>query len=62
MAVRRGLVIVLTLIGLAVMMSITGVVLIYMLFSRGPSIRDDSTLVLRPGGALQETLPDDVVG
>src|SRR2546421_4327564 len=30
--------------------------------SRGPSIQDDSTLVLRPGGTLQETAPDDVLG
>jgi len=61
-AVRRGVVIVLTLIALAVMVSFGGVVFLYLLISRGPSIQDDSTLVLRPGGALQETLPDDVVG
>jgi protease IV len=35
---------------------------VYMLVSRGPSIADDSTLVLRPAGALQDTEPDDVVG
>ena len=62
MAVRRGVVIVLSLIALAVMMSFGGVVFLYLLVSRGPSIEDDSTLVLRPGGALEETLPDDVVG
>ena len=62
MAVRRGVIIVLTLITLAMFVSFAGVVLIYALVSRGPSIQDDSTLVLRPGGDLQETLPDDVVG
>src|SRR5258706_267016 len=35
---------------------------VYLLVYGGPSIRDDSTLVLRPGGALEETAPDDVVG
>ena len=62
MAVRRGVAIVLTLITLAVIVSFLGVAFIYVLVSRGPSVEDDSTLVLRPGGALQETTPDDVVG
>ena len=62
MAVRRGVAIVLTLITLAVIGSFLGVAFMYMLVSRGPSIADDSTLVLRPAGALQDTEPDDVVG
>jgi len=61
-AVRRGVVIVLSLITLTVIMFFAGVALIYVLVSRGPSIQDNSTLVLRPGGALPETVPDDVVG
>jgi protease IV len=61
-AVRRGVAIVLTLITLAVIVSFMGVAFIYVLVSRGPSIEDDSTLVLRPGGELQDTTPDDVVG
>jgi len=61
-AVRRGVAIVLTLITLAVIGSFLGVAFMYMLVSRGPSIADDSTLVLRPAGALQDTEPDDVVG
>jgi protease-4 len=61
-ALRRGVAIVLTVITLAVIVSFIGIVFIYMLISRGPSIEDDSTLVLRPGGALEETQPDDVVG
>jgi len=61
-AVRRGVAIVLSLITLAVIVSFLGVAFLYVLVSRGPSIADDSTLVLRPGGQLQETTPDDVVG
>ena len=62
MALRRGVVFVLSFITLAVIVSVTGIVFVYVLVSRGPSIEDDSTLVLRPGGELQETVPDDVVG
>ena len=62
MAVRRGVAIVLTIITLGVIVSFMGVALIYVLISRGPSVQDDSTLVLRPGGELQETVPADVVG
>ena len=62
MALRRGVAVVLTVITLAVIVSFLGIIFIYLLISRGPSIQDDSTLVLRPGGELQETMPDDVVG
>ena len=62
MAVRRGVAVVLTVITLAVIFSFVGVAFVYVLLSRGPSIADDSTLVLRPAGQLQETTPDDVVG
>src|SRR5687768_15642961 len=34
----------------------------YLLISRGPSVPSAATLVLRPGGELQEVIPDDVVG
>jgi protease IV len=61
-AVRRGVAIVLTIIALGMIVSFAGVAFIYLLVSRGPSIQDDSTLVLRPGGELQETGPADVVG
>ncbi len=62
MAIRRSVVFVLSFIALAVIVSVTGMAFVYLLVSRGPSIQDDSTLVLRPGGPLQETVPDDVVG
>src|SRR5688500_1496322 len=34
----------------------------YLTSARGPSIPDESVLVMRPGGELLEVLPDDVVG
>src|SRR5688572_19665827 len=34
----------------------------YLLVSRGPAVPSAATLVLRPGGELQEVVPDDVVG
>ena len=62
MAVRRGVAVVVAIIAFGVIVSFTGIGLIYLLVSRGPAIQDDSTLVLRPGGDLQETVPADVVG
>jgi protease-4 len=53
---------VLSLIGLAVIVSMAAVVLMLLLVSRGPSVPTSATLVLRPGGALPEVEPDDVVG
>jgi protease-4 len=61
-ALRRGVGLVLTLIGMAVLVSVAGILLLYLVMSRGPSVPDRATLVLRPGGALQEVIPDDVVG
>ena len=59
---RRGVRLVFTLIGLAVVISMVGIAILYALLGRGPSIPESSTLVLRPGGDLEEVLPDDVVG
>jgi protease-4 len=61
-AVGRGARFVLVFIGFAVFVSIAAVVLMYLLLSRGPSVPSAATLVLRPGGELQEVVPDDVVG
>jgi protease IV len=61
-AIRRGVRFVLTFIGLAVLMSFTGLLVMYLLVARGPSVPDAATLVLRPGGELQELPPNDVVG
>ena len=62
MALRRGVRVVFMLIGMAVMISVAGIVFLYFALSRGPSVPEQSILVLRPGGELNETLPDDVVG
>ena len=61
MASRRGIVIAFSLIGLALLVCIAGIAIL-VLVSRGPSVADASTLVLRPGGELREVAPDDVVG
>ena len=44
------------------MVSVAGIVFLYFALSRGPSVPERSILVLRPGGELNEILPDDVVG
>ncbi len=62
MAARRGVRLVLSLIGLAVVVSMAAVVLMFFAASRGPSVPSSATLVLRPGGELPEVEPDDVVG
>ena len=62
MAVGRGVRFVLVFIGFAVFVSFAGIVLMYLLVSRGPVVPAAATLVLRPGGELQEVIPDDVVG
>src|SRR5687767_6455302 len=62
MALRRAVGFVLTLIGVAVFVSAAGMLIMYLVVSRGPSVPAAATLVLRPGGELQEVMPDDVVG
>lgn len=62
MALRRGVGLVLTLIGMAVFVSIAGILLLYLVMSRGPSVPDRATLWLRPAGELHEVIPNDVVG
>ncbi len=62
MALRRGVRFVFMLIGMAVMLSVIGIVFLYFALSRGPSVLQESILVLRPGGQLNEILPDNVVG
>ena len=62
MAPRRGVRFVLIFIGAAVLVSIAGMVLMYLAVVRGPSVPESATLVLRPGGDIQEVVPYDVVG
>jgi protease IV len=61
-ALSRGVRFVFIFIGAALLVSMTGIVLMYFAVSRGPSVPDSATLVLRPGGDLQEVPPYDVVG
>jgi protease-4 len=62
MAMTRGVRLVFVLIGLAIFVSFAGLALVYVVVSRGPSVPQAATLVLRPGGQLSETVPNDVVG
>jgi protease-4 len=60
--IKRGVGLVLTLVGLAVFVSVAAIALLYLLVSREPSVPRQSALVMRPGGELHEVLPDDVFG
>jgi protease-4 len=59
---RRRFAILFTVLGIAFFISILGFGVLYLAFGREPSVPANSTLVLRVGGNLQETAPDDVVG
>jgi protease-4 len=59
---RRGIVIVLSMFGLVLLAFVGGVATLAFIASRGPSIPDEATLVLRPQGSLQEVVPNDLVG
>ena len=59
---KRGILLVFMLIGMAVFVSAAVLVLMYAVVAREPSVASQSTLVLRPGGELHETMPDDVFG
>ena len=62
MSLRRGVILVLTLIGLTVLLAVASLLVLYMAAARGPSIPDGAVLVLRPGGGLPDVRPDDLVG
>jgi protease-4 len=59
---RRRFAILFTILGVAFFISIVGFGLLYLTFGRQPSVPSNATLVLRVGGNLTETAPDDVVG
>jgi len=59
---RRGFTILFTLLGIAVFVSILGLVALYLVFGREPAVPSNATLVLRVGGDLAEVAPADVVG
>jgi protease-4 len=58
---KRGLVIVFTLIGAGIVVSMLAFVALYLLFGRSPSVPAHSVLVLEVGGDLPESAPTDVV-
>lgn len=62
MAKRRLLKFALGLVILFVLVGLIAVIGAWMVVGRGPSVPDHSTLVLRIGGELVETPPNDVVG
>src|SRR5581483_4501199 len=59
---RRGLTILFTLLGLAIVFSLAGFFALYLVFGREPAVSSESTLVLQVGGDLAEVAPADVVG
>ena len=58
---RRGIAIVFTLLGIAVFISLIGLVGIYLLIGREPSVPSNAVLRLTVGGDLAEVAPTDVV-
>ena len=60
MAVRRGFVLVLALLTVAVLISASGVAVMWLMMSRQPSVSRNSTLVLDLDTDLREASPEDV--
>jgi protease IV len=60
-ALKRGVGVVLSLLGFAVLVSAAGFLLLHLVVSAEPAVPERATLVLRPSGALDEVLPDDVL-
>jgi protease-4 len=59
---RRALALVLSLVGVAVIISISGVLLLYFAMGRQPSVPREATLTLRLGGELAEVESTNVLG
>ncbi len=62
MAVRRGVWLVLALIGVAVMVSAAGLVFMALLIGGQPTVAGNSVLLMKVSGDLQETEPGGVIG
>jgi protease-4 len=58
---RRGIAVVFTLLGIAVFISLIGLVGIYLMVGREPSVPSNAVLRLTVGGDLAEVAPTDVV-
>ena len=61
MTLRRGVGMVLALVGLAVVTSAAGVTLLYLFVARGPAVASSSALMLRVRGDLAEVGPSGIV-
>jgi protease-4 len=59
---RRGVAVVLTILAAAIVVSIAGFALLYLVVGREPAVPSNATLTLRVGGDLAEIGPGDVVG
>src|SRR5438132_8302988 len=59
---RRGIAVILTLLGVAFVISRAGLPLLYRLLGREPSFASNSMLLLRVGGNLAVIAPSDVFG
>jgi protease IV len=59
---RRKFTLLFTLLGLAFVVSVGGVALLYLLVGREPSVPSNATLVLKVGGDIAELAPSNVVG
>jgi len=59
---RRGLAIIFTILGAAVVVSLAGLAILYFLVGREPRLPSNATLVLKVGGDLEEYSAPDVVG
>lgn len=58
---KRGLGLVVVLIGVAILVSAAATAMLYFMVSAGPRVASQSTLALRPGGELVELVPNDVL-
>lgn len=59
---RRGFAVVFTLLGVALVISMTGFFALYILFGREPVVPANAMLTLRLGGDLREVAPTEIVG
>jgi protease IV len=59
---RRAIAIIFTLLGVAAVISVGGLVLLYILLAREPEVTANSILVQRVGGDLTEVAPADLAG
>src|SRR5215470_1961350 len=59
---RRKFTLLFTLLGLAFVVSVGGVALLYLLVGREPAVPSNATLVLKVGGDIAELAPSNVVG